>query len=252
MHGIGGDLERGAGVGGGRRKVLLFGGLPGGTTAAFDATRLHYGEVDLVAAFHYCSEDVHAALALLASGAIRPRDLITAVRPLDAIVQVFHDLDRGAGAKYAIVPDGTAVGVMRPTSTTAAVYHAAGDLRLEELPLPPLERGEMLIRVGACGLCPGEIMDWYMQRKAPVPLGHEPVGEVIDVTDGVAFRPGDRVFVHHHAPCLVCRVCARGDFVHCPTWRPRRLVPGGLATHAIVAAAGRGRGHDAGARRALR
>jgi L-iditol 2-dehydrogenase len=123
---------------------------------------------------------------------------------------------------------------MRPTSTTAAVYHASGDLRLEELPLPPLQRGEMLIRVGACGLCPGEIMDWYMQRKAPVPLGHEPVGEVIDVTDGVPFRPGDRVFVHHHAPCLVCRSCARGDFVHCPTWRPRRLVPGGLATHAIV------------------
>ena len=89
-------------------KVLLFGGLPGGTTAAFDATRLHYGEVDLVATFHYCSEDVHAALALLASGACRPRDLITAVRPLDAIVQVFQDLDRGAGAKYAIVPDGGA------------------------------------------------------------------------------------------------------------------------------------------------
>jgi len=88
-------------------KVLLFGGLPGGTTAAFDATRLHYGEVDLVAAFHYCSEDVHAALALLASSEVRPRDLITGVRPLDTIVQVFDDLDRGAGTKYAIVPDGT-------------------------------------------------------------------------------------------------------------------------------------------------
>ena len=126
------------------------------------------------------------------------------------------------------------MGVMRPTSTTAVVYHAAGDLRLEELPLPPLERGEMLIRIGACGLCPGEIMDWYMQRKAPVPLGHEPVGEVIDVTDGVAFRPGDRVFVHHHAPCLVCRCLrARGlrplPDVAAEAPRTRRL-----ATHAIV------------------
>jgi len=121
-----------------------------------------------------------------------------------------------------------------PDATTAAVYHAPGDLRLEELPLPPLAQGEMLIRVKACGLCPGEIMDWYMVRKAPLPLGHEPVGEVVDVTAGVAFRPGDRVSVHHHAPCLTCRQCARGDFVHCPTWRPRRLVPGGLATYAIV------------------
>ena len=124
----------------------------------------------------------------------------------------------------------------RPTTAIAAIYYAPGDLRLEEVPLPPLGRGEMLVRIKACGLCPGEVMDWYMARKAPVPLGHEPVGEVVEVTDGVAFRPGDRVFVHHHAPCLVCRFCRRGDFVHCATWRPRRLLPGGLATHAIVQA----------------
>ena len=124
----------------------------------------------------------------------------------------------------------------RPTTTTAAVYYAPGDLRIEEVPLPPLGRGEMLVRIRACGLCPGEVMDWYMARKAPVPLGHEPVGEVVEAADGVSFRPGDRVFVHHHAPCLTCRVCKRGDFVHCATWRPRRLLPGGLATHAIVQA----------------
>src|SRR5205807_243661 len=124
----------------------------------------------------------------------------------------------------------------RPITATAAVYYAPGDLRIEEVPLPPLGRGEMLVRIRACGLCPGEVMDWYMARKAPVPLGHEPVGEVVEAADGVAFRPGDRVFVHHHAPCLTCRVCRRGDFVHCATWRPRRLLPGGLATHAIVQA----------------
>ena len=124
----------------------------------------------------------------------------------------------------------------RPATATAAVYYAPGDLRIEEVPLPPLGRGEMLVRIRACGLCPGEVMDWYMARKAPVPLGHEPVGEVVEAADGVAFRPGDRVFVHHHAPCLTCRVCRRGDFVHCATWRPRRLLPGGLATHAIVQA----------------
>ena len=89
-------------------KVLLFGGLPGGTMPQFDATRLHYGEVDLIAAFHYGTEDVHTALGLLSSGAVRPGPLITGVRPLDDVVQVFRDLDRGAGAKYALVPDGTA------------------------------------------------------------------------------------------------------------------------------------------------
>lgn len=88
--------------------MLLFGGLPGGTAAAFDATRLHYGEIDLVAAFHYCTEDVREALALLASGALRPGDLIDEVRPLSAIVDTFRDLDRGAGSKYAVLPDGSA------------------------------------------------------------------------------------------------------------------------------------------------
>ncbi len=126
--------------------------------------------------------------------------------------------------------------LVRPTTTRAVVFHAPDDLRLEEVPLPPLADGEMLMRITACGLCPGEVMDWYMARKAPVPLGHEPVGEVIEVSPGVAFRPGDRVFVHHHAPCLVCRACRRGDHVHCATWRPRRLIPGGLATYAVAAA----------------
>lgn len=124
--------------------------------------------------------------------------------------------------------------LVRPAVTRAAVFHGPGDLRLEEVPLPPLRAGEMLLRIRACGLCPGEVMDWYLARKAPVPLGHEPVGEVVEVTDGVAFRPGDRVFVHHHAPCLTCRACRRGDHVHCATWRPRRLTPGGLAVYAVA------------------
>jgi L-iditol 2-dehydrogenase len=129
------------------------------------------------------------------------------------------------------------MGLGRPSTATAAFYYAPGDLRLEEVPLPPLGRGELLIRIRACGLCPSEVMDWYMARKAPVPLGHEPVGEVVEVADGVAFRPGDRVFVHHHASCLTCRFCRRGDFVQCATWRPRRLLPGGLATYGIAQAA---------------
>ncbi len=87
-------------------RVLLFGGLPGESEPAFDATRLHYGEVDLVSAFHYRTPDVHQALHLLEIGAIRPADLITALRSLDGIREVFDDLDRGAGLKYAVLPDG--------------------------------------------------------------------------------------------------------------------------------------------------
>ncbi|MDI6773275.1 MAG: alcohol dehydrogenase catalytic domain-containing protein, partial [bacterium] len=92
-----------------------------------------------------------------------------------------------------------------PATALAAVFHGPGDLRLEEVVVPSPGPGELLIRITACGLCTGEIMDWYLARKAPVPLGHEPVGVVVEAGPGTAFRPGERVFVHHHAPCMSCR-----------------------------------------------
>jgi L-iditol 2-dehydrogenase len=126
--------------------------------------------------------------------------------------------------------------VARPATTRAVVFHAIGDLRLEEVPLSRPGPGELLLRMTACGLCPGEVMDWYIARKAPVPLGHEAVGVVVEAGPGAPFAPGARVFVHHHAPCLACRACRRGDHVQCDAWRLRRLNPGGLATHAVAQA----------------
>ena len=129
------------------------------------------------------------------------------------------------------------MGVKSPPVTTsrAIVYRARDDLRLEDVPLPPLAAGELLVRIRACGLCTGEAMDWYMARKAPLVLGHEIVAEVVQTGEGVArFSPGDRIFVHHHAPCMRCRSCQRGDHVHCLTWRKTKLTPGGLSELAIV------------------
>lgn len=123
-----------------------------------------------------------------------------------------------------------------PAVTRAAVYHGAGDIRIERVPLPAPGPGELLARIRACGLCSSETMAWYMGRKAPVALGHEPVGEVVAAGRGVMHPAGERVFIHHHAPCHACRACRRGDFVHCDTWRRTRLVPGGLAEFALVPA----------------
>ncbi|MDR7483118.1 MAG: alcohol dehydrogenase catalytic domain-containing protein [Armatimonadota bacterium] len=124
----------------------------------------------------------------------------------------------------------------RPGTTQAVVWHAPGDLRLEDLPLPALGPGDALLRITACGLCPGETMDWYMARRAPAVLGHEAVGVVVETGPGAACAPGTRLFVHHHAPCLVCAACRRGAHVHCAAWRARRLLPGGLATYAVARA----------------
>jgi len=123
------------------------------------------------------------------------------------------------------------------TATRALVLHRPGDLRLETVALPAPGEGGLLVRIRACGLCPGEVMDWYMARKAPVALGHEPVGEVVQAGAAVrGFAPGDRVFLHHHAPCLRCRACRRGAYVHCATWRRSRLIPGGVSEFAVAPA----------------
>jgi len=116
----------------------------------------------------------------------------------------------------------------------ARLYDSA-DIRFEEEPLPTVGPGEALIKTRVCGICSGDVMGWYMKKKAPVVFGHEPAGEVVAVGAGVIdFRPGDRVFVHHHAPCLTCRFCQRGEFVQCATWRTTRIVPGGMAEYFLV------------------
>ena len=127
------------------------------------------------------------------------------------------------------------------------------EVGITEMDVPAVGAGEILVRTRACGICTGDIMGWYMRRKAPLVFGHEPAGEVAAVGPDVAeFRPGDRVFVHHHAPCLACRLCARGEYVQCEAWRGGKLVPGGMAEYfAVPAGQVRGR-HVAAPGRASR
>src|SRR5215813_12257755 len=116
-----------------------------------------------------------------------------------------------------------------------ARFYEATDIRFEEEPLPQVGPGEALSRTRICGICSGDVMGWYMKKKAPVVFGHEPAGEVVEIGHGVTeFRPGDRVFVHHHAPCFTCRACQRGEFVQCATWRATRIIPGGMSEYFLV------------------
>ncbi|MGE0487997.1 MAG: zinc-dependent dehydrogenase [Vulcanimicrobiota bacterium] len=117
----------------------------------------------------------------------------------------------------------------------AAVAHDYDDVRIEEMEVPRPGPGDVLVRVKACGVCTGDVTPWYIRKKCPIVLGHEPAGEVVEVGDTVSgFSVGDRVFVHHHAPCLRCRHCQRGNYSMCPTWRASSLNPGGMAEYLVV------------------
>lgn len=113
----------------------------------------------------------------------------------------------------------------------AAVLYDVDDIRIEERDVPELRDGEVLVQTMASGICSGDVMAWYIRRKAPLVLGHEPAGIVAAVSGESEFAVGDRVFVHHHAPCFDCRACARREYVQCATWRATKIEPGGIAQY---------------------
>jgi L-iditol 2-dehydrogenase len=122
----------------------------------------------------------------------------------------------------------------------AGVYHAAHDIRVEDLPDPVPGPGDVLVELAACGVCGTDLMDWYTATKAPAVLGHEPVGVVVATGAAVDDRPlpavGTRVFVHHHVPCFVCEQCRAGRHTLCPRFRMTALRPGGFAERLVAPA----------------
>jgi len=119
----------------------------------------------------------------------------------------------------------------------AVEYHSNDDVHIVDLPIPEIGPGELLVQLQACGLCASDVMEWYMKPRAPIYPGHEPVGIVAAVSEGVQqFSIGQRVFIHHHVPCMVCHFCQRGSFSQCLTFRATRLYPGGLAEYIRVPA----------------
>jgi L-iditol 2-dehydrogenase len=108
---------------------------------------------------------------------------------------------------------------------------APREARVEEAPAPVAGPGDVVVALLACGICGSDVSDGHLARKAlPAVLGHELVGEVVEVGAGeTRLGPGDRVIVHHHVPCGECRRCRRGHETLCDSYQANALDPGGLA-----------------------
>lgn len=107
-----------------------------------------------------------------------------------------------------------------------------GIVELVEVPIPSIGPGELLLEMTACGLCGSDLAKifWSKQPKGPVPLGHEVVGVVRAVGQGVKkFSPGDRLTVAHHVPCGGCRSCRHGNESMCSQFKATNLDPCGFA-----------------------
>lgn len=116
-----------------------------------------------------------------------------------------------------------------------AKLYSFNDIRIEDIPIPEVGSRDALIKTKACGICSGDVMQWYIDKKAPLVLGHEPVGEIVELGKEVrSSKFGVRVFTHHHAPCLACRFCSRGDYVQCETWKNTKIIPGGISEYILI------------------
>ena len=104
----------------------------------------------------------------------------------------------------------------------ALVIHAPGDLRVEDVPTPPVEPGQLRVRVRAGGICGSDLH--YFQHggfgtiriKEPMVLGHEVAGVIDEMGGDVrSFALGERIAINPSRPCGVCRYCQQGLQNHC-------------------------------------
>src|SRR2546425_2817891 len=82
-----------------------------------------------------------------------------------------------------------------PKTMQAGVYREKGVVRVEEVPVPEVRDGEVLIKVAACGVCGTDIKKIFHRYVEPPQIfGHELAGTVVAIGRGVAkFQLGDRV-----------------------------------------------------------
>lgn len=133
----------------------------------------------------------------------------------------------------------------RPTTCKAAFMHGPFDLRIEDLELPPLKPDQILIKVGACGIC-GSDVECYEGKSAegrydisPYVPGHEWAGKAVEVGSAVtSVKVGDKVVGDCVLPCHHCANCKDGKMSSaCLNMREvgfRPDSPGGFGEYMIL------------------
>ena len=99
----------------------------------------------------------------------------------------------------------------------AAVLHAVGDIRLEDVPEPEIGDREVLLKVKACGVCGTDIHFFHGEWAVNMPLipGHEFSGEIAEVGKSIStVSVGDRVSIDPNVVCGVCKNCRRTERSH--------------------------------------
>jgi L-iditol 2-dehydrogenase len=109
-------------------------------------------------------------------------------------------------------------------------------ISIDETQRPPLNSGDILVQMHACGICGSDLEKVFGQYGQPsMRLGHEPAGVILDIgSDVIEFKKGDRVFTHHHVSCYNCHFCNNGNETMCKKYSETNLSPCGLSEEYVV------------------
>ena len=138
-----------------------------------------------------------------------------------------------------------------PKTMRSIICHGPEDYRLEEIPVPQVQPGEVLARVLGAGICAGDSkcfqgapLFWGDEQRAgycqpPITPGHEFVGEVVALGAGAAEKYGlalgDLAISEQIVPCWECRFCKRGQYWMCDrkhdVYGFRQRTPGAMAEY---------------------
>ena len=104
---------------------------------------------------------------------------------------------------------------MKPTETMhAAVLHAVGDLRYEEVPMPVPGEGEVLLEIAAAGICGSDLPRVLTKGTYHFPTipGHEFAGVIREAKDPALV--GRHAAVFPLLPCRKCPACQVGEYAN--------------------------------------
>ncbi len=92
-----------------------------------------------------------------------------------------------------------------------------------------------IVKVIGCGLCGSDIVKIKNGKaKNGDVLGHEVVGEIVDINTESRFEIGDKIVLGHHVPCFSCHYCHNGSYSMCRHFKSTNIKPGGFAEYIYV------------------
>lgn len=117
----------------------------------------------------------------------------------------------------------------------AAQFYGGKDIRVETLPDPTPETGQVLVKVEAAGICGSDLHGYHHAPAKPLSPrigGHELSGQIIDIGKDVTnHQTGDRVAVEPISPCNNCPECLNGYYNICANLRH---AGGGFAEYMVA------------------